>query len=246
MQSKTWTVGLVALLLLGAGCGRSSVSQLPDLPPEDANGMPVNGAEAAPEISPTAQPLSEQDFFPDAMVASEMQPLPVPNLIPPTAPLERLPQVETGRADPFASLGFTPTVVATRPPAVNSTPVVAAEPASLPPVPVSALPQPVPLPPPSLSTTSPAVSVPAPMPTQSLAEAIEISGVVEVGGVTNLIVQVPDEETSRSVAVGEYLANGQVLVKRVDMGLEPVVILEQDGKEVVRAIGSSNALIGAL
>ncbi|MBF2074223.1 MAG: hypothetical protein IGS50_10755 [Synechococcales cyanobacterium C42_A2020_086] len=246
MQSKTWTVGLVVLLLLGAGCDRSSVSQSPDLPSVDANGTPANGAEAIPEISSTAQPLSDQDFFPDAMVASEMQPLPVPNLIPPTAPLERLPQVETGRADPFASLGFTPTVVATRPPAVNSTPVVAAEPASLPSVSVAALPQPAPLPPPSLSATPPAVSVPAPMPVQSLAEAIEISGVVEVGGVTNLIVQVPDEETSRSVAVGEYLANGQVLVKRVDMGLEPVVILEQDGKEVVRAIGSSNALIGAL
>jgi hypothetical protein len=81
----------------------------------------------------------------------------------------------------------------------------------------------------------------------SLAQAIEIMGVVEVGGVTNVIVQVPNESTSRYVRVGDYLANGQVLVKRVETpsGGEPIVILQQDGVEFRRYIGGNSLLVGS-
>jgi hypothetical protein len=82
-------------------------------------------------------------------------------------------------------------------------------------------------------------------PPRSAAESLEISGVVQVGGKTNVIIKAADEYTSRYAAVGERVANGQVLIKRVEMGLEPVVILEQAGREIVRSVGSG-ALVGSL
>ena len=62
----------------------------------------------------------------------------------------------------------------------------------------------------------------------SAAQAIEVSGVVQTGNTISIIIKSPDERTSRYVSVGDRLANGRVLVKRVEMGAEPVVILEQD------------------
>ncbi|HHP7243051.1 MAG TPA: hypothetical protein ACFE0H_00035, partial [Elainellaceae cyanobacterium] len=99
--------------------------------------------------------------------------------------------------------------------------------------------------------TSPAdpTRVPAPAPTPPLARLIEISGVVQVGGQTSVIVMMPNERSSRYVTIGERIGNGQVLVKRVDMDIdyEPVVILEQDGVEIVRTIGrAGGAEIGSL
>jgi Tfp pilus assembly protein PilP len=85
-----------------------------------------------------------------------------------------------------------------------------------------------------------------PVPAHRLSEAIEISGVVEVGGKTSVIVQVPNEQTSRYVHVGEYVSNGNVLVKRVEMGIEPVVILEENGTEVTRYVGSDSPSMGLL
>lgn len=82
-----------------------------------------------------------------------------------------------------------------------------------------------------------APSLPA-LPEPTLARSIAVTGVIEVGGVTNAIVKEPNAP-SRYVRVGQRLSNGQVLVKRieVDRGPEPVVILEQFGVEVARRVG---------
>jgi hypothetical protein len=79
-----------------------------------------------------------------------------------------------------------------------------------------------------------------PEPTQ--ARGIQVTGVVEVGGVPMAIVKVPNEP-SRYVREGQRIANGQVLVKRIEMnqGPEPVVILEQYGIEVARGVGEAPA-----
>jgi hypothetical protein len=83
-------------------------------------------------------------------------------------------------------------------------------------------------------------SVPS-APTLALAQAIAVSGVVQAGSQTSVIVQVPNETTSRSAVVGDYLANGKVLVKRIEMqGAEPVVVLEQDGAEFIKPVGSGS------
>lgn len=242
---KKWRlIGLAGVLCLASSCSNEMAA-----PP---NSEPLAASETTqPENSSAeaGQALGAKDFFPDPLVAnaSTLKPVAGTNLIPPTTSAERVPQIEAGRNDPFASLGFTPTVVAK--PAAQP---VAAQPVAVNlPAPVV---QPIPLEPPALPVLPvPAVEVPretsrsAPVsPAPSLAEAIEITGVVQVAGVTNVIVKAPDEHTSRPVAVGERLGNGKVLVKRVEMGLEPTVILEQGGREIVRSIGSSNALIGAL
>ncbi|MGD2180841.1 hypothetical protein [Lusitaniella coriacea] len=70
------------------------------------------------------------------------------------------------------------------------------------------------------------------------ADGVKVTGVIKVGGVPHAIVQAPGQE-SRYVKSGDYLANGQVLVKRIEMGngTDPIVILEQAGVEVAKRIG---------
>lgn len=77
-----------------------------------------------------------------------------------------------------------------------------------------------------------------PEPTQ--AQGVQVTGVVEVGGVQMAIVKVPNEP-DRYVREGQRIANGQVLVKRIETnrGPNPVVILEQYGVEVARGVGES-------
>jgi hypothetical protein len=73
--------------------------------------------------------------------------------------------------------------------------------------------------------------------------AIEISGVIEVGGQTQVIVKLPNESFSRYIEVGERVANGKVLVKRVEgqNSLSPTVVLEEVGVEVPHKIGENAA-----
>ncbi len=74
-----------------------------------------------------------------------------------------------------------------------------------------------------------------------LAKRVVISGLYESGGSTKLIVQAPEENNSRYVEVGQYLSNGQILVKSIDRTHfpTPLVILEQGGIEISKAIGET-------
>lgn len=86
------------------------------------------------------------------------------------------------------------------------------------------------------------IAVPVPRPDPTLAKAVEVTGVVQIGSQAYAIVNAPNEPTSRYVQEGQRLAGGQVLVRRIDFNrAEPVVILEQGGVEVVRAVGESGA-----
>ena len=69
--------------------------------------------------------------------------------------------------------------------------------------------------------------------------AVEISGVIEVAGKTQVIIKLPAESFSRYIEVGDRIADGKVLVKRVEgqNGLSPTVVLEEVGVEVPRKIG---------
>ncbi|MCA1993149.1 MAG: hypothetical protein LDL41_14100 [Coleofasciculus sp. S288] len=99
---------------------------------------------------------------------------------------------------------------------------------------------------PRTPSPSPAATPPPPplvpelpeIPQPTLARSVEVTGVVDVGGVPKAIVKVPNEP-SRYVQPGQRLLNGQVLVKRIEMnrGPEPVVILEQFGVEVSKRVG---------
>ena len=78
-----------------------------------------------------------------------------------------------------------------------------------------------------------------PIPQPDLAMGIEVTGVVEVGGTAQAIVKAPNEPFSRYVKPGQYLSNGQVLVKRIVMTQDslPIVVFEQFGVEVSRTVG---------
>ncbi len=85
-------------------------------------------------------------------------------------------------------------------------------------------------------------------PSTSLASAIEVTGVVQVGGQVSAIVKESNDKTSRYVSTGEYLSKGAVLVKRIqiDSNKEPVVILEQNGVEVVKPVSSTSGSVASL
>lgn len=87
--------------------------------------------------------------------------------------------------------------------------------------------------------TIPTIAALPPLPEPTLARAVEVSGVVVVGGVAEAIVKAPNEATTRYVRAGQRLSNGQILVKRIEVngGSDPIVILEQNGVEVSRAVG---------
>lgn len=100
--------------------------------------------------------------------------------------------------------------------------------------------------PPGASASSGTSGIPViktlpPLPSATLANAVEVSGVVLVGGFPQAIIKAPNEETSRYVKVGQRLSNGQVLVKRIEMnaGSDPIVILEENGVEVARGVGAT-------
>jgi hypothetical protein len=78
-----------------------------------------------------------------------------------------------------------------------------------------------------------------PLPEPKLAQAVEVTGVVTIGGITQAIIKAPNEPTGRHVEVGQRLSNGQVLVKRIEAnaGSDPVVVFEENGQEVSRAVG---------
>jgi hypothetical protein len=71
------------------------------------------------------------------------------------------------------------------------------------------------------------------------AMALEISGVIEVEGKTQVIVKLPNESFSRYIDVGSRVANGNILIKRVEgqESISPTVVLEEVGVEVSRKIG---------
>lgn len=65
---------------------------------------------------------------------------------------------------------------------------------------------------------------------------------MQVGREVQILIRTPDSPLGRYVAVGETIANGQVLIRRVERlqgGGEPVVILVQNGIEVARIVGDT-------
>ncbi|MEM8545460.1 MAG: hypothetical protein AAGF66_15890 [Cyanobacteria bacterium P01_H01_bin.119] len=175
--------------------------------------------------------------------------------------------IASGRSDPFSLpyIPATPTAAASTErsagsgqtsagngaPAAPAASVAPSQSISLIPLPpppsLSSLP---PLPtanPPAASGVAPSaaptatVSVPQASPSMSVADQISVTGVVELGDRVSAIIQVPNEG-SRYAQVGERIASGQVLVKRIDVSnrQEPVVILEFNGREYSKIVGGAS------
>jgi hypothetical protein len=249
MKVVQTVLGLAGVALVLTGCGGNQVAENSTSVTQQGEAtVAVEGTDGQTNLSAPSQD-----------VAASPPTLPVPNLIPPTTPSDRLPTVTVGRNEPFGAIADAPIVrrrvsVATAPsspaPAATIVPTLAPSPqittVPLPNQPLPILPSvPVEAPGTTVAVNPSTISVsPSALPT-SLAQSIEVSGVIEAGGTVSAIVRVPGEPTSRYVNAGDYLAGGSVLVKRIDVAGEPVVILEQDGIEVIRSVGSS-AIAGAL
>ncbi len=94
-----------------------------------------------------------------------------------------------------------------------------------------------PVPQPLKEVAAPGVAPTAVQPT--LARTVSISGVIQSGGITQVIVKLPTESFSRYLEVGARLFDGKVKVKRVEgeQTLSPIIILEEAGIEVNRRVG---------
>jgi hypothetical protein len=151
-------------------------------------------------------------------------------LIPATNPEQRRQEISKGRTDPFALIPVTPKI---NTPPSQIQPQPAPKPASKPSSP-SVTKRP------SFPPTSP-LSPPLPPlpPAPEIAQKVVVTGVILVGGVPLAIVKAPDEQFSRYVQPGQYISNGQVLVKRVQVypNGTPVVVLEELGQEVYKQVG---------
>lgn len=258
MKRGNWMAGLGVLALL-VSCSREPESKNAQVPTESSL---ENPAQLSPEsVSPQAtspqstgtQPAKPQNFpNPIASPVATVEVPAVPGLLKPTNPARRATTITTGRQNPFEATPTPPLVIpvvargtqspgrsqpslSQRPLApVSTLPTVpiAANPALLPPLTVPANPTLTPLPPVGVPTAPPSPS--------RLAETIEITGILQVKGQWNVIVKEPGAPTSRYVKTGDYLANGTVLVKRILPGAEPAVVLQQNGKEVIKSLGSAS------
>jgi hypothetical protein len=153
----------------------------------------------------------------------------VSGLIPSTNPEQRRQKIAQGRKDPFAFVPVQPQIkIQPLPPQTPS----GSNPSG-PPSPSGSTPSGLPS-----STTEP------PLPPQpELAKAVTVTGLIDIGGLPQIIVKAPGEKASRYVQVGDYLSNGQVLVKRIEnyQSPKPVVVLEELGQEVYKEVGDGLA-----
>ncbi len=232
------TAGLATALLVGCSSAPSTKQANNSTVSTSAPGAAAPSAAAAPAVMRlTAQPMGTI-------------PVPaVPGLMPQTNAPARANGVTTGRLDPFAAVQSGPLVF----------PVKVATAPAKPRIAVSAKPQPVRLPAtaPTLSTvplpslaTTPTVNMPplslpvVPASPTAIAERINITGVLQVQGKWHVIVKDSETSPSRYVSAGDTLAGGQVTIKRIIAGIEPLVVLQQNGKEVTRTVGSGTGGFG--
>lgn len=201
----------------------------------------------------------EEEFAePLVPVAPQLSPIARADLIQSTDPNERRQQINSSRPDPFAVVPIPPPPVVTPPLPPGGTggtaaagttgtpgstggggtttpgapgsgsPPVAAAPGTSPGGTTSA----------GNPTTPPALAPLPALPQPTLAETVLVTGVMTIGNENFAVVQT--SAGSQYVRVGQRVANGQVLVKRIDVrGSDPVVVFEQNGIEVSRPVGGA-------
>ena len=227
-----WTPGGGATAELPKPQSPAEVSSLPNLPltsiPPQWRGPISERPQAAPG-RPGARPAGSPNIA--------GSPASIPGL-------PSIPGFPTGTtAGPKGTPGRPgrPPAIAARPPGPPTIPNIATrELPGLPKLPELTAPpswqDPNPPPPP------PAPAPPPPPPSTDNAKGVEVSGVVRVGNDILVIVKAPNEPTSRYIKVGQRIASGQVLIKRVDFksGADPIVVLEENGVEVSKIVGEKS------
>jgi hypothetical protein len=230
------SLGMLALSL--GGCALFSGGN--DTAIEPSPDTTVETIEPAPGATAT-QPFSEPPVVDGQTSPAGTLP---PDLIGSTDSDQRVQGIQRNRPDPFALLPTSPVIQT--PPVAQAPTTTPQTGTRLPNVPGSGSGNGQPSRPgglapiPNLVPNRPA---PPPRPQAELARLVKVTGVVQIGSTTHAIVSAPNEPSSRYVRVGQRLSNGQILVKRIEVnaGSEPIVVLEQNGIEVVRAVGEGGA-----
>jgi hypothetical protein len=251
LKHLVMTAGL-ALLAVSCGGGSetatppSGVLQTPGAPVASGSPAPVAQSPASPTASsPGVSPSPGASPSPGVSPILQAGSAPPPQvaLIRPTDPAVRLREMRVGRSDPFASVAPPPPPDDSPAPRGNSGGggFSGSNRPSLPPLPNRNIDPPSPRgyqPQPPSAGIPP---VPAPLPTlpqPTQARGVKVLGIAMVRGVPQAIISAPDEKTTRTVAVGDRLSNGLVVVKAIDMGRpDPVVVLEQFGQVVEVSVG---------
>lgn len=200
-------------------------------------------------IQPSKQPFT-QPIVP-AKTPENLPTIKVSGMIPITdSKMPLMPVATDSTRDPFAATTIPSNLQATIQPAkpaivakssIGSRPIV---PLPQSPIRFNPMPQPAPL------SALPALPVtPPPMPPVSqtnLADAIVLTGVIQTGNKLSAIVQDADG-SSRYVQVGESLANGQVTVKKINLSSasEPSIVLQQNGVELLKTVGTEGSIAQA-
>lgn len=153
----------------------------------------------------------------------------VAKLIPSTDPSVRIQSSIRGRQDPFGIISVKPNVEIKEDPKAVRKNTIQNRPEISPRV----------RRPPEIKST-PTIENTETAPKADLAENVLITGLVQFGDRIKIILQAPEETSSRYVEVGQYVSNGQVLVKRIDPSFPtPMVVLEQGGIEVTKVVGQT-------
>lgn len=226
-------VGTLALLTESCSFFNDFSDARKELEENTAKPIPAN-VDAANNQNQEAN-LAEEEF---ADLEDETEPTQaIAGLIPATNPDVRVRTIARGRQDPFSIVNLTPRIeieqaeveavnqpTENRSSQNNSSRAEQRQP--------------------SQGTNSQDVSKPSgiKVPEPTLAQKVIVSGLYEANNRVKLIVQAPEESTSRYVEVGQYLSNGQVLVKSIDWDHSPIpmVTLEQSGIEISKEIGETS------
>ncbi len=247
------TLTLLAIALTGCNSGSELKSNAISKDTKAAPSDPVE-ATSAPE-----EPIT---------LASADNPDPSVSLVRPTDPEERVRSIKSGRVDPFRPL-VSPVQPQNRP-GIRSQPSSGSGQRSTPSQTATSgrsttsgssrtttatrrITQPTTPPkastPKSTATASPgkAVLPPLPAPEPTLAQEVQVQGIVVMAGNPQAIIQAPEENTARTISAGDRVANGRVLLKGFDMSnpSAPKAIFEEAGMEVAIGVGQAPIVLAS-
>lgn len=244
---------LISIPLMGGLAmltARDTVDQeLEDFTIEEVPGDPNAQLEGDGEVEVPAEEgaeLFEEAMLPGLPTAAEIARA---ELLPSTDPNERIKEIDSERADPYAIVTVPPPAPPT-PPSPAAPPGGGGQPAQTQPNVATPAPGGTNGNNPGSPGGAPGASPNGGRPTEPLPELpeptvvasqVEVSGVAAVNGETYVIVKAPGEPTSRYVKVGDRLSNGTVLVKRIEnrLGTSPIVVLEERGEEIALPVGAN-------
>ena len=213
----------------------TTIEEVPVEPIPTEDGQIVEPAEGE-------EPAEEEFAEPIVPAAPQLSAIASAELIQSTDPDERVQQINSSRPDPFATVPVPPPPSPAPTAPQPTTPGGGGQTTTAPQPGGGAARQP------GGGTTAavpgggevelpPIEPLPA-LPEPSLAQGTVVTGVVRIGNENFAIVQSPTDGSSQYVRAGQRLANGEVLVKRIEVrGGNPVVILEQNGIEVAQPVG---------